>query len=44
MGGSGGQMLSNRSMPVLESAGSFEQFAAYREEIRVESLTASRLP
>ncbi len=25
MGGSGGQMLSNRSMPVLEDAGSFEQ-------------------
>ena len=31
MGGSGGQMLSNRSMPVLEDAGSFEQLAAYRE-------------
>ena len=24
-------MLSNRSMPVLEDAGSFEQLAAYRE-------------
>ena len=31
MGGSGGEMLSNRSMPVLEGAGSFEQLAAYRE-------------
>ena len=31
MGGSGGQMLSNRSMPVLEDSGSFEQLAAYRE-------------
>ena len=31
MGASGGEMLSNRSMPVLEEAGSFEQLAAYRE-------------